>query len=58
MPNETQEAVNWALTQNDSDGNKVTKDMSHWVSHYVRQYFNDHNIVYQSFSYEDLIPFL
>lgn len=59
---QTQDAVNWALTQTTTDdfGNvlKVSKDTPILLVNFVRQYFNDHNITYNTFSYDDLKPFL
>lgn len=53
MPAETQVAVAWALQQ---DG--VTVDESSTVVDAVRQYFNSHSIPYETFSYDDLAPYL
>jgi len=62
MPNETQQAINWALTQSSTDefgqNQIVTKATLHWLVHYVREFFNIHNIPYSSFSYDDLVPFI
>jgi len=53
MPQETQAAVEWALQQ---EG--VTLEHPHTLVDAVRRYFNEHNIEYQTFSFEDMLPFL
>lgn len=62
MPNETQQAVDWALTQTytDSLGDTypITKDTAQALVDAVRQYFNEHQINYNTFSYNDLLPYL
>ena len=62
MPIETKDAVNWALKQtyDDGFGNQVpvTKDTPQALVDHVRQYFNDNGIAYNTFNYDDLIPFL
>jgi len=62
MPNDMLNAINWALQQNYDDGigNKipVTKDNPQALVDTVRQYFNNNNIQYSTFSYDDLSPFL
>lgn len=62
MPNETQQAIQWALQQayDDGMGNKqlITKDTQQPLVDAVRQYFNQNNIQYSTFSYDDLLPFL
>ena len=62
---ETQQAVEWALQQYivDEFGEKKYvqnegKLDRHMLVDFVRQYFNDHNIEYSTFSFEDLKPFL
>lgn len=65
MPNETQEAVKWALEQCfteeghtfcvKGDNGEVNK---HMLVDYVRKYFNDKEIDYSTFSYSDLKPYL
>lgn len=57
MPEETQIAINWALTQ-DFDDIPVTKDTPMGLVCRVREYFNANNVPYDSFSYDDLIPYL
>ena len=47
MPNETKDAVMWALSQGDHD-----------LVDRVREYFNDNGIEYETFSFDDLVPFL
>jgi hypothetical protein len=62
MPKETQQALQWALQQTyqtfDGSSIIVTKDDSSQLVDKVRQYFNDNNITYTTFSYNDLIPYL
>ena len=61
MPNETQTAVNWALTQSVEypwGVFPISKDLPDELVMKVRDYFNEHNVVYESFSYNDLIPYL
>jgi hypothetical protein len=59
MPNETQQAVDWALQQTvvypwgEVD---VTKDTASELVNKVREYFNENNIEYSTFSYLDLLP--
>lgn len=50
MPKETQAAVNWAIGQGSED--------PHDIVDRVREYFNDHGIGYDTFSYDDLVPYL
>lgn len=52
MPSETKQAIEWALQQ---DG--ITKETYHQLVDKVREYFNTNNITYDSFCYDDLIPF-
>lgn len=54
MPIETQQAVEWALQQADDEGNPITKDTRHTLVDKVREYFNQNNIEYSTFSYMDL----
>jgi len=62
MPEETQGAVNWALQQTYidliGDVRQVVKEDSQAVVDKVREYFNTNNISYDTFSYNDLIPYL
>ena len=51
MPQETKQAVEWALTQ-------LIEINNHAMVDKVREYFNQHNIEYDTFSYDDLIPYL
>lgn len=55
-------AVEWALTQKYVDvigaERLVRKDSYHQLVDKVREYFNGNNIEYETFSYEDLIPYL
>ena len=63
MPQETPQAIEWALTQTvvyEEAGFEVqvTKDTPHELVDKVREYFNNNDIEYSSFSYDDLIPYL
>lgn len=64
MPNETAEAIEWAMSQYiEDDGIKiyVIKDgkiNNHLLVDFVRKYFNDNDIEYSTFSFDDLKPFL
>lgn len=63
MPIETQQAVDWALTQTYTDPDfgtvyLITKDMTNMVVDKVREYFNKHSIEYNNFSYDELDPYL
>ena len=53
MPSETKQAIEWALQQ---DG--ITKETYHQLVDKVREYFNTNNIPYDSFSYDDIMPYL
>ena len=52
MPIETQDAINWAL-QEMPEGHEFYE-----IVDKVREYFNVNSIVYNTFSYDDLRPFL
>lgn len=56
MPNETKQAVTWALAQDEVVVDGVVD--RHALVDNVRQYFNDHNIPYGTFSAVDLDPYL
>jgi len=56
MPKETKEALEWAFNQTDEFGNKIDEDYYLLVD-MVRKYFNEHDIGYDTFSYDDLIPY-
>ena len=59
MPNETKQAIEWALTQQTNEcGYPITVEMAHELVDKIRDYFNTNNIEYNAFSYDDLIPFL
>ena len=58
MPNETKQAIEWALTQQTETGASITVELRHELVDMVREYFNVKNIEYNSFSYDDLIPYL
>ena len=48
MPKETKQAIVWSLDQLESVDNHTLVDM-------VREYFNENNIEYDTFSYDDLV---
>ncbi len=52
------DAISWALTQTNELGEKITVEMHHSLVDKVREYFNVNDIEYDTFSYEDLIPYL
>lgn len=60
MPSQTEvnNAISWALTQQTPWGSNVTIDDRNSLVDKVREYFNNNSIVYGSFSYDDLIPYL
>lgn len=58
MPLETENAVEWALTQQDEEGNAVNKDTPYQLVDRVREYFNANQIAYSTFCYTDLLPYL
>ena len=61
MPNEIQEAIIWALTQTFEIMGEcvlITGNTPHELVDKVREYFNTNNIEYDSFSYNDLLPYL
>lgn len=63
MPEETQNAVDWALQQKWEDywggTHEITKDSPHFViAGKVREYFNEHDINYDTFSWDDLDPYV
>jgi len=57
-----QSAVNWALQQQyeieEGVFIPVSKDIPFTVVDKVREYFNTNNVEYDTFSYDDLIPYL
>lgn len=61
MPNETQKAVDWALQQT-VDVNGVEYEVSGntpaLLVMKVREYFNENNIKYETYSYSDLKDYL
>jgi len=62
MPEQIKQAVEWALQQeviDETTENTITVDANtpHLLVDKVREYFNERNIVYDSFSYDDLIPY-
>lgn len=58
MPEQTSDAIEWALTQTFMDGLgrvvAVTMDTPIYLVDKVRLYFNQHGIEYGQFSYDDL----
>lgn len=58
MPVEATQAIEWAKTQTDGEGNLVTTGNSHALVDKVREYFNANQITYSTFSYTDLLPYL
>lgn len=58
MPEQTQQALIWALQEKDAEGNAISKNNAHILVDKVREYFNINNIEYSTFSYDDLIPYL
>lgn len=61
MPGETQAACTWALTQTLKIGDaeiQVTAENHIALVDTVRAYFNDHSVIYETFGYDDLKPFL
>lgn len=53
MPEQTLQAIEWALNQ---EG--VSKDSPHELVDKTREYFNINSVTYNSFSYDDLKPYL
>ena len=51
------DAINWALTQK-IDGVLVTKENKQALVDKVREYFNNNDINYETFDYNDLKPHL
>jgi hypothetical protein len=57
------QALEWALKQTvvTSEGDHIPLNenrVPHFIVEKVREYFNQHNIEYNTFSYDDLAPFL
>jgi len=55
MPDETKQAVEWALAQLQLNEEIVTH---HNLVHKVRDFFNTNEVEYDEFSYQDLVPYL
>jgi hypothetical protein len=53
MPNETREAIKWALFQK-VDDIQVQKNTCHLLVDKVAEYFSLNNIEHKTFSYRDL----
>lgn len=63
MPKETKSAIKWALQQEyvlDLGGEiyYIPVTVDDYLSFMVREYFNNHDIDYSTYSHSDLIPFL
>ncbi|MFS8652611.1 MAG: hypothetical protein FWJ66_11980 [Caldibacillus sp.] len=61
MPKETIDAIEWALKQTvkiDDMEFKVVEHLELLLVDKVREYFNEHGIEYNMFSYDDLKPYL
>ena len=61
MPNKTQKAVDWALKQSFEDDvgeNVKVKSDPHLLVDFVRRFFNENQIDYDTFDYNDLKPYL
>lgn len=62
MPNETQAAVEWALTQTYIDfggyEHPITKEDTQPLVDKVCEYFRANKIAYETFSYSDLEQYL
>ena len=52
------QAIQWALTQKDEMGNQITSKDGQLLVDKVREYFNNNDIEYDTFSYVDLVPYL
>ena len=50
MPTQINDAIQWAYAKNPSDIQELVDK--------IREYFNDNQIDYETFSYQDLVPFL
>jgi len=57
MPPETSQAIEWALGQT-FEGRPVTTADHHAIVHLVREWFNEHEVAYGTFSFDDLEPYL
>lgn len=57
MPIEIKAAIDWALTQNGTEGEIITKENHRALVDKVREYFNTNGIAYSTFSYVELMPF-
>lgn len=66
MPNETKIALGWSFDQfltDEFESKHYVKDVdgeinTHLLVDFTRKYFNDNNIEYGTFSYDDLKPLL
>lgn len=62
MLEEINQAIAWALQQTITSDTghviNVTSNTKHLLVDKVREYFNNNNIQYDTFSYDDLAPYL
>ena len=62
MTSEIKNAIDWSLSQTVDYGDgviiNVTKKTRMALVDKVREYFNENNIEYDTFSYDDLTPYL
>jgi len=54
MPTQTKQAIQWAFEEFEEMG----ECSEHMLVDKVREYFNENNIEYGTFSYDDLVPYL
>jgi len=54
MPTQTKQAIQWAF----EEFGGMDKCSEHMLVDKVREYFNENNIEYGTFSYDDLVPCL
>ena len=52
------DAIGWSLAQKDEEGNNITPEDGHLLVEKVREYLNENEIEYDTFSFEDLEPYL
>lgn len=61
MPEQTRHAIEEAIQQTietERGSIPISLDMPHVIVDRVREYFNTNNIDYNTFSYDDLVPFM
>jgi hypothetical protein len=54
MPTQIKQAIQWAFEEFE----EMDKCSEHMLVDKVREYFNENNIEYGTFSYDDLVPYL